>query len=159
MTKQSSKLIVTVAQDEGSITIGISGLNPVPASRPRVTRWGVYYTKTYAAWRKAIHKVLYNNPGRALEGNLAVVLTIRVEKPKTTKRDNPRGDLDNYEKAIYDAISGEKGSPKGYWTDDDQIVSTRVDKRWVGPGEPCGYSIKIMELKRYEWVRTYINEI
>ena len=32
-------------------------LNPVPASRPRVGRWGVHYAKTYATWMKqaALH--------------------------------------------------------------------------------------------------------
>ena len=27
-------------------------LTPVPASRPRVTRWGTYYGKRYTQWRE-----------------------------------------------------------------------------------------------------------
>lgn len=99
---------------------------PVPASRPRVTRWGVYYGKTYKNYREEMDKALPPSARPPLEGPLAVDVTFYIQKPKTTKRHWPRGDIDNYVKAILDAING-----KGYWVDDDQVVTLNADKIWV----------------------------
>lgn len=125
----------------------VTNLNPVPASRPRVTRWGTYYAKTYKNWRVQAHDVIPVNPGMPLEGNLSVDLKIIVTRPKTTKRRNPRGDIDNYAKAILDAITGEKKNPKGWWNDDDQITELNLIKRFAFPDEEPGYQISITEIE------------
>ena len=41
-------------------------LNPVPASRPRVSKWGTYYPKRYATWKKDALKHL---PANLEKGN------------------------------------------------------------------------------------------
>ena len=82
------------------------GLNPVPASRPRVTKWGTYYGKRYSTWKKAAPFHLPSDPhpyfGKA---HVAVCLEFIVNRPKTTKRSTPLGDTDNYAKAALDGVA------------------------------------------------------
>lgn len=54
-----------------------------------------------------------------------------MAKPKTTKRDYPRGDTDNYAKAILDAMT--KAGP--FFEDDDQVTALMVTKRFAEPDE------------------------
>ena len=72
------------------------------------------------------------------QGNLSVTLDLVADKPKTTKRDNPRGDIDNYIKAVLDALT-----KKGYWNDDDQIVHLYAHKRWPDPTEVPHFTVRI----------------
>lgn len=118
-------------------------LNPVPASRPRVTKWGVHYLKTYATWKK--QAVLYLPDGRRPpfeHGPLAVYCEFVVKKAKTTKRSWPIGDNDNYEKATWDAIT----SCGSVWTDDDQIVWNLSHKRYITTGEQPHCNVLIAQL-------------
>ena len=82
-------------------------IEPVPASRPRVSKWGTYYGKRYSEFRKVAAQVvpeIYS--GLPLNGTLEVTVTFYCKRPKTTKRDEPRGDVDNYVKAILDSLNG-----------------------------------------------------
>lgn len=110
-------------------------LNPVPASRPRVTRWGTYYTKTYKTWMaeadKAIPQATYQ-----FAGMIHVVVQLFVSKPRTSKLARPKGDVDNYAKAILDAIT-----KKGYWLDDDEIVRLTVTKEFTDGEGFCSVEI------------------
>jgi Holliday junction resolvase RusA-like endonuclease len=100
---------------------------PVPAARPRVTRQGwSYYPKTYKTWlQRATEGFAEQKPATPIEGPVAVRLFIYAERPKTTKRLFPRGDVDNFAKAVFDAAT--KG---GVWVDDDQIVKATITKRF-----------------------------
>lgn len=136
--KTSSKV---VTRAPGGFTIRLP-FPPTPASRPRVTRWGTYYTKTYKAYRALADKAIPRSSKPPLEGNLRADVEFVCHRPKTTKRINPRGDIDNYMKAILDAITGEKPTkkkpnvkPKGYWLDDDQIVYVIARKRFANGDE------------------------
>ena len=100
---------------------------PTPASRPRVTSHGTYFTGSYRDYRKALELAIPPAPA-PLEGNLTVNVTFDCVKPKTTKRLNPRGDIDNHVKAIFDAIT-----KAGYWVDDDQITQLYATKQWADP--------------------------
>lgn len=60
-------------------------------------------------------------------------------KPKTTKLTTPRGDNDNLEKGLWDAIT----ATGLWWKDDSQIVTNRTTKRWAREGEEPGYYITI----------------
>ena len=73
-----------------------------------------------------------------MQGNLKVRLDLVAVRPKTTKRDNPRGDIDNYIKAVLDALT-----KKGYWIDDDQIITIEADKRWPEPKEDPHFTVWI----------------
>lgn len=105
-------------------------LNPVPASRPRVTRWGVYYGKKYTEFRKDAVKVVSVLPESLpditlpLLGQLEVSATFHVKKPKTSKLKHPRGDIDNYLKTL-DILNGV------VWKDDVQIVIIHGEKKWA----------------------------
>ena len=115
-------------------------VNPVPASRPRVTRWGCYYGKRYTEFRNESLKVVapiikrLNETGAAtlpLKGALEVKISFEVKRPKTTRLDTPKPDLDNYLKAAWDALT-----VAGLWEDDYQITVVKADKKWAD-GEPC----------------------
>lgn len=64
-----------------------------------------------------------------LTGPLDVTVEFYRRRPKTTRREWPVGDIDNYEKAIYDACN------ELLWEDDDQIVDNANRKRFAPPGE------------------------
>lgn len=103
-------------------------INPVPASRPRVSKWGAYYAGAYKEFReKAAEKVweVIGTEGELLSGPLAVSLELYIKRPKSTEKDFPKPDVDNYAKAIFDTLNGK------LWVDDSQIISMYVTKQWA----------------------------
>lgn len=107
---------------------------PVPASRPRVSRWGVYYGKTYARWRKLAAPEAAKYAGPKVEGPVYVMIESVSERAKTSKREFPQGDVDNLAKGPLDIMT----SSEKVWRDDDQIVGLAVFKRYALPGETPG---------------------
>lgn len=108
-------------------------IQPVPASRPRVTRWGTHYGKTYKAFRLAFKAMLIARrlkPPRM--GKLEVWCDFYVQKARTSKLSIPRGDLDNYVKALWDGCNGK------VWGDDKQIVECHATKQFTQNRSP-GY--------------------
>ena len=112
-------------------------LEPVSASRPRVTRWGVYYADKYTQFRKDMAKLLLGNRtlyASPLKLNVSFYFTIPKSYSKK-KRDELDGeycvgvsDLDNLEKALYDCMNGT------VYVDDKYIVHHEVKKMWVKEG-------------------------
>lgn len=110
-------------------------IDPVPASRPQVTRWGVFYPKKYKQFRKDMDKLLLKEHRVLLDRPLKLDVTFFVHLPKSyskKKRDEMDGtycattfDLDNLEKAIYDCMTGY------IYVDDRQIVQHTTRKVWV----------------------------
>ena len=115
---------------------------PIPASRPRVSKWGTYYGKNYTTFRKEAERLLQEAEGQT-SAPLAVIMVIAIEKPKTSKRLFPRGDNDNYEKAVWDSVT----KCPGAWDDDDQIVFNATWKRFTTEGEEPGIYLTIYELE------------
>jgi len=106
--------------------------DPVPASRPRVTKWGTYYGKTYKAWKQRAEH--YLAPGAFhldAATPLLVVTEAIIQRPKTSKAVYPKGDADNYAKGPLDAIT----KAGGYWDDDRQVVSLLTSKRFARKDE------------------------
>jgi Holliday junction resolvase RusA-like endonuclease len=104
----------------------------------------VYTDPAYKEWRAeavaALNKIAaYENFAPYREQNVRIEMEVIVRKPKTSKRQRPRGDTDNLEKGVWDAIT----SAGHWWADDDQIVENRTTKRWADPDEPEGYQIRI----------------
>lgn len=117
-------------------------LNPVPASRPRVSKWGVHYAKTYAEWKRQARLHLPNHEPVFPTGPLAVLSIFHVQPARTTKRDYPRGDNDNFVKAAWDAVTKSGGT----WGDDDQVVVSMEVKRYITEKEEAHTEILIVEL-------------
>lgn len=74
-------------------------------------------------------EVLELEPEKLL-GNLYVEAEFICRRPKKITRETPRGDIDNYAKALFDAMT-----KKGFWEDDDQIVYTTLSKRYAEVSE------------------------
>ena len=115
--------------------------DPVPQSRPRVTRrGGVYYADRIVRYRHHV-QVAARAAGVPLrEGPLWLGVECIFERPKSHRRksglkpDAPefpyaKGDCTNIAKGIEDALNGIG------WLDDSQVVELAVRKRWAKPGE------------------------
>lgn len=100
-------------------------IDPVPASRPRVTRFGTYYGKRYKAWIAAAPAQLPKHL-QHFTGPVVVEVYVACTRPKKTKLTHPRGDCDNYAKGPLDALT-----KAGVWKDDTQVVRLLVEKCWV----------------------------
>jgi len=126
-----------------SLSIPIS---PVPASRPRVTRWATYYGKRHtqyvkdsAVFFKGIRSRLPIAEESFFNDPVAVELKLFVTRPKTTKRLFPVGDVDNYAKIILDELVKYK-----ILYDDDLILKLKVTKQFADNFE--GTKVEIYKL-------------
>ena len=119
---------------------------PVSASRPRVTSFGSYYSKSYMAYRKETHAFLKTIAKKypLKQNQLFEVHTefICYKPNRPSNKNCPRYDLDNMLKAIWDAIT----HAKMIWHDDIQIIRSRSSKRYQKKGEPYGTKITIIEV-------------
>ncbi len=142
----SSKADVTYHYD-GDIYTGVTivlPVKPVPASRPRVTRWGTYYLKTYKTYKDAAHEAIPVCIEQTLTCELGATVEFICHRPKSTKLVSPRGDIDNHLKAIFDAVVGTAATKKWpcklkKYIKDDEIIS-HVDARMryaETTEEPC----------------------
>lgn len=116
-------------------------LAPVPASRPRVSKWGTYYLKTYADWKSAAAGFMPAPPATPATGELAVTLLMVCKRPKKLTQPIPNGDIDNFSKAALDAVND-----AGLWGDDKQVVSLHATKRYAEPGEQPKTHIEIRSM-------------
>lgn len=110
-------------------------IDPVPASRPRVTRWGTYYGERYKQFKADMEKLLMGKGKNPISEPVKTDITFWVPIPKSypkKKRDELHGthcignaDIDNYEKALYDSLNDV------IWNDDKQVVEHRTRKMWI----------------------------
>ncbi len=111
-------------------------INPVPASRPRVTRWSTYYGKKYTAFRREIKSLIPKMD--LVRGAVMATQIFYVQMPKgwSEKKKleldgqwcNNNADIDNYEKALFDALNGRA------YHDDSQAVASNSAKFWAREG-------------------------
>ncbi len=107
-------------------------VNPVPASRPRVTRWSTFFPKKYTQFREdmkmALNDVQYTPDEHLLYVKLDFFVAIPrswSKKKKTLKNEkfcDNNADIDNYIKAVLDSLEGV------YYLNDKQVVMIRARK-------------------------------
>jgi Holliday junction resolvase RusA-like endonuclease len=102
-------------------------LNPVPASRPRVSKWGTYYGKRHKAYRSKALALLNrmrdrDNLHNPLSGRLIVFVLFEVERPRKTILEIPKPDIDNYLKLLLDCCTG-------FLWDDDSHPRPKTQRR------------------------------
>lgn len=141
----SNRVLAALRSALGKIaTTFFLGVEPVPASRPRVSKWGTYYAATYKNWLKAAGLAVAKwNPGRVARGPLVLVMEVVCTKARTSKLEFPRGDIDNFAKGPLDVIT----KSEKVWHDDNQVVGLIAFKRFAEPGEEPGTRIDILELE------------
>ncbi|WP_241685238.1 RusA family crossover junction endodeoxyribonuclease [Companilactobacillus metriopterae] len=110
---------------------------PVPASRPRVARWGTYIAEPYKSYKKYVEqlgKEQFKN--KHFEQGIALSVDIKFYRPiqksiskvEYSRRLNNehlptvKPDIDNYTKAILDGLNGYA------WHDDNQIIQVKSTK-------------------------------
>lgn len=118
----------------------VLGLDPVPAARPRVSKWGTYYPEGYKNWKKNA-QAFFPQGVAPLEGPLRVELEVVCKRPKKPSSSIPTGDVDNYAKAALDAVND-----AALWGDDKQVVSLLVTKRYAAVDETPRTIITIEQL-------------
>lgn len=117
--------------------------DPIPCPRPRVSRFGTYYPAKYRSWRKEFSEALTesveaNGWDLPLRGALGVEIEFRCLRPRTSKLDHPKPDIDNYIKSVLDGANGI------LWDDDSQIIRIEATKSWQ---ESPGIGIRIAEIR------------
>ena len=115
-------------------------ISPVAASRPRVSRYGAYFTGPYKKFREEGSQVIYEVLGAdfdLIDQPLMVDLECYIKQPKSTKLGCPKGDIDNFIKGIFDLLNGK------LWTDDGIIRSVHATKEWAPKGEDGYFTLGI----------------
>jgi Holliday junction resolvase RusA-like endonuclease len=116
-----------VESGEFNFTLPIA---PVAKGRPRFGNGRTYTpAETLRFERQLVQLARRYAPKVPLTGPLGLWLVFTVKKPKRTKNATPcvRPDLDNYCKAVMDALNGL------FWKDDAQVVSIIAGKEYGDP--------------------------
>lgn len=119
-------------------------LQPVAASRAKVSRYGTYYPAKHNAYRSeciAFLKSLVVPPPWPLlkPERLTVRLDYHMRKAKTSRLSTPREDIDNLIKLTLDCIT----SSERFWKDDTQVDVVLARKIFISPGEQPTTHIQI----------------
>lgn len=129
-----------------SVTLRVD-ISPAPASRPRVGKFGAFYSGSYQTFRKELDAFKNEHADDEFfqvkfEKDVPIVADIVIvcEKPKSGKKEWPKGDVDNYAKAILDGFNGV------LYHDDDQIVRMTVEKGYAEFGEEPYFELTLTSL-------------
>ena len=117
-------------------------IDPVPASRPKVARYGTYYSKRHQQYIKDWTTWFsYAKPCWFYLGTERLVVSLEFVclKPRTTKRESPRHDIDNLVKLPLDCMT----SSDIFWKDDVQIEYLFASKRFARQKEEPHTRIKV----------------
>lgn len=110
--------------------------DPVPASRPRIRTFkarngktisSAYYAGKYKTYLDEAPTAIPESPFTFEKSEpLHVEIVFHCKQPLKPANPYPKADIDNYIKAILDAI-GKNGT---YWYDDVQVASLRASKKY-----------------------------
>lgn len=104
---------------------------PVPASRPRVAKFGAYYSKRHQAYVRSFSGWIGVEPPQwkylDKSMNLIVGLDFACKRPKRMTVSTPPYDIDNLVKLPLDCMT----SAEIFWHDDVQVTTILAHKRWA----------------------------
>lgn len=109
-------------------------IQPVSKARPRLSKSGVYTPQKTKCFEKSIQLLARQQYRKApIEGAISVTVLFNIPRPKSVtekKRKYPcvKPDIDNYAKALLDALNGIA------FKDDAQIIDLTLSKRYGEPG-------------------------
>jgi Holliday junction resolvase RusA-like endonuclease len=112
---------------------------PVPASRPKVTRWSTYYPKIYTQFKKDIALWVQTQEKTYLTGPISISITFYIKIPASLSKKNKKEregtwctknyDTDNLQKALYDGIND-------YLIEDDRFIVHVKDVKKIWSTDP-----------------------
>lgn len=122
-------------------------VEPRPASRPKVTKYGTYFGRPYTIFRQTAQPYAnaYKGPP-PIQGPVVILIEIVCTKPKTGKLTHPRGDVDNYTKGVMDILT----KSNNFWKDDVQVVALHAYKRYSNPTETAASHVYLYEVTEDE---------
>ena len=124
--------------------------NPVPCSRPRVTRWGTYYSKKYKEAKQNYSLQIQNQLKKyglyQFFGCVQLHIEFIHKRPKALKGESrqykhTRPDVDNLVKAVFDALTA-----SGAIKDDSQVVVLTAVDLYAARNEDPHTMIEINQL-------------
>lgn len=128
--------------------------DPVPQSRPRVTRaGGVYYSSRIVRYRKAVELAARAAQLPLRDGPVWLGIECVYARPKShlkagdgLRPDAPafpyhKGDATNLAKGIEDSLN------RIAWNDDAQVIELSVKRRYAKPDEQAGAHITICDIE------------
>ena len=108
-------------------------VEPAPASRPKVSRYGVRYAKSHMQYqhdfRRWLEETNTTDWPRVDKELVSVDLEYLCTKARTSRLITPRYDLDNLIKLTLDCFT----SSKLLWADDVTVASITAHKRFRSP--------------------------
>lgn len=133
------------------IELFVEGI-PAPQPRPRMCRNGhVYNPKSADKWKNAVMQAVFAHAVKTgcntqLEGPVRVKMLFVLPRPKAHKKEtfvSVRPDLDNYAKAVLDALTDIH-----VWADDGQVAQLFAEKSYHCVGGRVGMFLEIEEIGR-----------
>lgn len=100
----------------------------------------MYSPAPYKEWQKeAAAQLVEEREAQALVtllGPVSVGIVVTVPRPKTSKLPHPKPDVDNYAKAVLDAMTDAR-----IWANDSQVAFLVIKKEW---GDEASIAIDVM---------------
>jgi|TARA_B110000093_G_scaffold28792_1_gene28631 Holliday junction resolvase RusA-like endonuclease len=119
---------------------------PVPASRPKVAKFGVYYGKRHKEYMKSFAAFLKVMPPQWTylpeDKRLFIIIEFACKRLKCPSKVLPRYDIDNLMKLPLDCMT----SSDMFWKDDCQIEALVARKRYAEPNEEPHTKVQVMSL-------------
>lgn len=101
-----------------------------------------YMPREYMDWKARAAELVRGvtvPPAAFLDRPVRVDMVVRPPKAKTSKLPFPTPDVDNYAKAVLDAMT-DSGC---WWSDDKQVLDLRVRKEWASPENGPGTEVTV----------------
>lgn len=127
-----SDTVAWMREQSDDVRLFVLPVEPRPASRPRISKYGTYYGKPYTVFRQTSQPYAdaYDSYP-PIKGPIVILVEIVCTKPKSGRLKYPRGDVDNYAKGPLDVMT----KSGNFWDDDIQVVSLHCVKRYADPQE------------------------